>query len=80
MVAKKAEPSPEGLARAQRQRIAMEDGAKAMVETDQRNAAVRKNMERLRALRLAKEAEEAEAKAAAPPPPVKAKRKARAAR
>jgi hypothetical protein len=77
MVAKKAEPSPEGLARAQRQRIAMEDGAKAMVETDQRNAAVRKNMERLRALRLAKEAEEAEAKAAAPVP-VKAKRKKRA--
>jgi hypothetical protein len=78
MVAKKAEPSPEGLARAKRQRIAMEDGAKAMVEFDQRNAAVRKNMERLRALRLAKEAEEAEAKAAAPAP-VKAKRKARAA-
>ena len=78
MVAKKAEPSPEGLARAKRQRIAMEDGAKAMVESDQRNAAVRKNMERLRALRLAKEAEEAEAKAAAPAP-AKAKRKARAA-
>jgi len=78
MVAKKAEPSPEGLARAKRQRIAMEDGAKAMVEFDQRNAAVRKNMERLRALRLAKEAEEAEAKALAPAP-VKAKRKARAA-
>jgi hypothetical protein len=78
MVAKKAEPSPEGIARAQRQRIAMEDGAKAIAEFDQRNAAVRKNMERLRALRVAKEAEDAEAAAAAPAP-VKAKRKKRAA-
>lgn len=77
MVAKKAEPSPEGIARAQRQRIAMEDGAKAIAEFDQRNSAVRKNMERLRALRVAKEAEDAEAAAAAPPP-VKAKRKKRA--
>jgi hypothetical protein len=78
MVAKKAEPSPEGLARAQRQRIAMEDGAKAIAEFDQRNTAVRKNMERLRALRIAKEAEDAEARAAAPAP-VKAKRKKPAA-
>ena len=76
MVAKKAEPSPEGIARAQRQRIAMEDGAKAIAEFDQRNSAVRKNMERLRALRIAKEAEDAEAAAAAPAP-VKAKRKKR---
>jgi hypothetical protein len=78
MVAKKAEPSPEGIARAQRQRIAMEDGAKAIAEFDQRNSAVRKNMERLRALRIAKEAEDAEARAAAPAP-VKAKRKKPAA-
>jgi hypothetical protein len=78
MVGKKAsEPSPESLARAQRQRIAMEDGAKARAEFDQRNVAVRKNMERLRALRLAKEAEDAKAVVEAPP---KVKRKARAAR
>lgn len=78
MVGKKAsEPSPESLARAQRQRIAMEDGAKARAEFDQRNVAVRKNMERLRALRLAKEAEDAKVVVEAPP---KAKRKARAAR
>jgi hypothetical protein len=78
MVGKKAsEPSPESLARAQRQRIAMEDGAKARAEFDQRNVAVRKNMERLRALRLAKEAEDAKAVVEAPP---KAKRKARVAR
>lgn len=78
MVGKKAsEPSPESLARAQRQRIAMEDGAKARAEFDQRNVAVRKNMERLRALRLAKEAEDAKAVVDAPP---KVKRKARAGR
>jgi hypothetical protein len=78
MVGKKAsEPSPESLARAQRQRIAMEDGAKARAEFDQRDVAVRKNMERLRTLRLAKEAEDAKAAVDAP---AKVKRKARAAR
>jgi hypothetical protein len=54
---KSVNPSPESLARAQRQRIASEDGAKAIAEFDQKAIAIRKNMERLRALRLAKEAE-----------------------
>ncbi|MGJ4998421.1 transcriptional regulator [Bradyrhizobium sp. HKCCYLR20261] len=54
------ERSPESLARAERQRVAAEDGAKARAEWDQRAIAVRKNMERLRTLRLAKEAEVAQ--------------------
>jgi hypothetical protein len=58
---KTLERSPESLARAERQRVAAEDGAKARAEWDQRAVAVRKNMERLRVLRLAKEAEAAQA-------------------
>jgi hypothetical protein len=62
MAAKKAsEPSAESIARAQRRQIAAEEGAKALAESGQRAAAVRNNMERLRALRLAKEAEDAKA-------------------
>ena len=45
------------LARAERMRIAAEDGAQARAEVQARDVAVRKNMERLRALRLAREAE-----------------------
>jgi hypothetical protein len=59
MVAKKsAEPSPESIARANRQRLAAEEGARAMADIQQKAIAVRKNMERLRALREAREAEE----------------------
>jgi len=47
------------LARAERMRIAAEDGAEARAEVQARDVAVRKNMERLRALRLARDAEEA---------------------
>jgi hypothetical protein len=54
---KSAEPSPESIARANRQRLAMEEGARAMADVEQRAVAVRKNMERLRALRQAREAE-----------------------
>ncbi|MGJ4890874.1 transcriptional regulator [Bradyrhizobium sp. HKCCYLRH3099] len=61
------ERSPESLARAERQRVAAEDGAKARAEWDQRAIAVRKNMERLRTLRLAKEAEVAQSAPAALP-------------
>ena len=56
---KSSEPSPESIARANRQRLAMEEGARAMADVEQEAVAVRKNMERLRALREAKEAEEA---------------------
>jgi hypothetical protein len=54
---KSAEPSPESIARANRQRLAMEEGARAMADVEQRAVAVRKNMERLRALSQAREAE-----------------------
>jgi hypothetical protein len=56
---KSAEPTPESIARASRQRLALEEGARAMADIEQKAIAVRKNMERLRALREAKEGEEA---------------------
>ena len=55
---KSAEPSPESIARANRQRLAAEEGARAMADVERKAIAVRKNMERLRALREAREAEE----------------------
>jgi hypothetical protein len=55
---KSAAPSPESIARANRQRLAAEEGARAMADVEQKAVAVRKNMERLRALRQAREAEE----------------------
>ena len=54
---KSAAPSPESIARANRQRLAHEEGLRAMADAERDAAAVRKNMERLRALRQAKEAE-----------------------
>ena len=42
----------------------MEEGARAMADVEQEAVAVRKNMERLRALREAKEADEARTSAA----------------
>lgn len=53
---KSAEPSPESIARANRQRLAAEEGARAMADIEQEAITVRKNMERLRALREAREA------------------------
>jgi len=61
---KSAEPSPASAARANRRRLAQEEGVRAMIDVEQRAAAVRKNMERLRALREAKQAEEALARPA----------------
>lgn len=71
---KSAEPSPESIARANRQRLAVEEGARAMTDIEQKSVAVRKNMERLRALRQAREAEEAKTPAV-DAPVVKKKRK-----
>lgn len=62
--------TPEQIARAEKQRIARIEGDKALADFEREAVAVRKNMERLRALRLAKEAEEA---ANAPPVVKKAK-------
>lgn len=53
-----ATPSPESIARANRRRLASEDGARAMIDIEQRAVAVRKNMERLRAVREARDAQE----------------------
>jgi hypothetical protein len=64
MVSKKpAEPSPESVARANRQRLAREEGVLAMEAVEQKAVAIRKNMERLRALREAKEAQDMSAQA-----------------
>jgi hypothetical protein len=61
-----AEPSAESIARANRQRLAAEEGAQAMADLKRQAIEVRKNMERLRVLREAKEAEEARARTVLP--------------
>lgn len=63
---KSAEPSPESIARANRQRLAQEEGARAMADAGQKAIAVRKNMERLRALREARDAQQASEQVALP--------------
>jgi len=72
---KSSSPSPESIARANRQRIAAEEGLQAMAEVERQALAVRKNMERLRALRQAKEAETIQDEPAAGKAPAKPKRK-----
>lgn len=67
-------PSPESVARANRQRLAVEEGRKAMLDVEQRATAVRTNMARLRALREVNEAKAREAELTAPAPK-KAKKK-----
>jgi len=69
---KPAEPTPESVARANRQRLAAEEGARALLDFEQKSVAVRKNMERLRALREAKQIEDA-----SNPPPAPAPKKKR---
>lgn len=60
---KRGEPSPESIARANRQRIAVEEGRQAMAEIERQAMALRANMARLRALR---EADESKTQAAGP--------------
>jgi hypothetical protein len=48
--------TPSQVARTNRLRLAAEDGAKAMAEVAKTDIAVRKNMQRLRQMRLAQEA------------------------
>ena len=55
-------PSPEQAARLERQRLAAEDGVKALQEVASRAIAIRENMARLRSLRLAEEAQGVRAK------------------
>ena len=58
MARRTAEPSPEQIAKLNRQRLARQDERAAMEEVAREAIAVRKNMARLRELRLAREAEE----------------------
>ena len=69
-------PSPESIARANRQRLAREEGLRAMADVEKQAAETRKNMQRLRALREAREADETTAL----PQPAKKKRKTRIVR
>jgi len=73
-----AEPSPESVARANRQRLAQEEGAQALADLEKQAVEIRKNMQRLRTLREAKLAEEIGR--TSPPQPVKKKRGKRIAR
>jgi hypothetical protein len=75
---KPAESSPESIARAERQRLAQEEGERAMADLERQATEVRSNMERLRALRQAREADELKNQ---PIPPIaKKKRKRRIVR
>jgi len=56
MARKAGDASPEQLAKINRQRVDREDGARALEEVAKRDIAVRRNMARLRELRLTKEA------------------------
>jgi hypothetical protein len=67
----KKEPSPESVARVERQRMAREEGVQAMADLELQAVNVRKNMERLRGLRETKETEEARSQTA----PSKAEKK-----
>jgi hypothetical protein len=69
-----ASPSPESIARANRQRLAQEEGARAMADVEKRAVETRNNMQRLRALREAREADETSAQTVVPQP-AKKKRK-----
>lgn len=57
-VSRNGEPSPEQIARENRRRLAREDGARALNDVAETAVAVRKNMAKLRALRLARDAQE----------------------
>jgi hypothetical protein len=66
---KSGELSPESIARANRQRIAAEEGRQALAEVERRAVAVRENMARLRALREAEEMRRPEVQS--PPKPTR---------
>ena len=73
---KSAEPSPESVARSNRQRLAAQEGAQAMLDAEKQAVDVRKNMARLRELRQAREAADATLQASLPAPiPAKRKKK-----
>ncbi|WP_074119093.1 transcriptional regulator [Bradyrhizobium sp. AS23.2] len=65
---KSAEPSPEGIARSDRKRLAAEEGARALADVERQAIAVRANMTRLREAREAKEAADAALQRTSPTP------------
>jgi hypothetical protein len=71
-VKRTGESSPDSVARANRRRVAREEGAQALADANRRAVEVRLNMQRLRALREARLTEEASARMA--PPPARKKR------
>ena len=74
MVSKKSsEPSLESIARANRQRVAAEEGKQAMAVIARQSIAVRENMVRLRALRQAEETRNQQAQLADGAPRIKKK-------
>ena len=79
MSAKKPpQPSPEVIERANRKRLAAEEGARALAEVERQAIEVRKNMARLREVREAKEAADEALRAVSPAPtPSKRSRKPR---
>lgn len=72
---KSAVRSPESIARADRQRLAAEEGVRAIAGVERQAIEVRKNMARLRALREAKEVADAAVAATLPPPAAKKRKK-----
>ncbi|WP_050426087.1 hypothetical protein [Bradyrhizobium tropiciagri] len=68
---KSAVPSPEAIARADRQRLAAEEGVRAIADVERQAIEVRKNMARLRELRMAKEAADATLAVTSPASPAK---------
>jgi hypothetical protein len=72
---KSAEPSPEGIARSNRQRLAAEEGVRAMADAEKQAVDIRKNMARLRELRQAKEAADALVQASLPAPTLTKRKK-----
>jgi hypothetical protein len=57
MTGRKEDQSPDQIAKANRLRLAKEEGIRAMEDAQREAISVRKNMARLRELRLAKEAD-----------------------
>lgn len=70
-------PSPTSIERARRKALEQQEGAQRMAEVAREGVALRKNMERLRALRLAREAEQAASAASADPSAATPKKRAR---
>jgi hypothetical protein len=73
-----SERSPASIDRARKKQIASEEGARTMAQFQTEAVNVRKNMERLKAMRLAKEAQDETDAQNAPPAPAKKKARKKA--